>query len=95
MDICKLCKHSSDATKYLHCLPTGIYSQNTVKVRIFTQTPKITNGLIQMKRMDKSIGQKRDKNRHPLNKNIRVLLMRVGNDDSWTKFSLFPIEIHA
>ena len=32
--------------------------ENTVKMKIFTRTPRNTNGLIQMISMDESIGQK-------------------------------------
>ena len=38
----------------LHCLLTGISSQNTAKVKIFTRTPITRNGFIQTIRMDQS-----------------------------------------
>ena len=49
-----------DAAKQgLYCLLTGISMRSTIKVKIFTRNSKTTNGLVQMIRMDKSVGQKR------------------------------------
>ena len=77
----------------LHCLLTGISMQKHSKRKdIQHQNPKIRNGQIQIKRMDKSIGQNRvkDTDYGSLPKTLNTLNIRTPKIIAKYNFKMFP-----